>query len=163
MSSRDVKQDFPRLDTPVVEPTTGIVSKPWHRLFIEIWKKAGGGLLQVAETIYMGQTPAQAGVSISAYRARDGVRVGDLLLTNVGAAPAEPQVLAGSPFVYTATRQGTLTVFSGQVEISRDNGLNWYLIGLMGGAIPMLRNDRVRVTWFQVDKPTVVFFPVASA
>lgn len=160
MTRQPVQHDFPRLNTPLVELESGIISRPWHRLLIELWKKVGSAFLSVANAVYIGQDPSQVGVSVSAFSATTGNKIGDLLLTNAAPAPPVPQALGASPFVFAAPKAGTLVVFSGKVELSRD-GATWYEIGLMGGAVPVLAGDQVRVTWFQADAPTVTFFPVS--
>jgi microcystin-dependent protein len=36
------QQAFPRLDTPLVDSRTGIISIPWYRLLISLWNRTGG-------------------------------------------------------------------------------------------------------------------------
>lgn len=63
-----------------------------------------------------------------------------------------------SPFTFTAVYGGTLIVGSGAVAISRDNGQTWLPVSVSGGAIPVLVNDQVQVTWYQT-VPTITFLP----
>jgi hypothetical protein len=74
---------------------------------------------------------------------------------------AQPQVVGASPFIFTALVNGFLVVFAAKVEVSRDGGGTYYQVTLNGGAIPLNQNDKVRVTWFEAQAPTVTFFPNA--
>jgi hypothetical protein len=68
------------------------------------------------------------------------------------------QVLGASPFVFECTQQGLLAIDSGKVELTRNAGLTWYVVSLVGGAIPVQNGDWCRVTWYE-SAPTVVFLP----
>jgi hypothetical protein len=140
------------------------VSIPWSRFFIALWQKTGGSIVTVAGTTLI----QQVGNLFELFGVSGGTSLtylATLLTPKSFGAAVQVQTLAASPFTYTATVGGTLVVFSGQVELSRDSGANWYMVGLTGGAIPMLNGDRVRVTWFEsgvANRPTVTFFPMAN-
>ena len=84
--------------------------------------------------------------------------MGKLALLGQAGQPAVSQVLTVSPFVFKSTVSGTLVVESGQVELSRNSGANWFVCSLTGGAIPVLNADWVRVTWYN-SAPLVTLFP----
>lgn len=64
-----------------------------------------------------------------------------------------------TPFVFSAQIAGSLQIDQGKVEVSRDSGVTYYPVSLLGGTVPVLFGDKVRLTWFSTVTPTVVFFP----
>jgi hypothetical protein len=79
-----------------------------------------------------------------------------------GLAPGnvEPVVVTASPFVYSATRRGSLIVKGGTVtliEFSRDGGTTYYDVGVIAGMFPVNAADLVRITYAVA--PTVTFVP----
>ncbi len=144
---------FPNAGEPLIDPETGVMTRPWQRFFANIWNKLGGAN-GLTSTIYI---LFQNG-ALNAYQSVTGTLIGSIpLITNAG-QPAIAQTLYASPQVLSPAAEGTMMVESGQVEISRDNGANWYIVGLTGGAYPLLTKDSVRVTWYNV-KHKVTFFP----
>lgn len=80
---------------------------------------------------------------------------------DAGGTPAAGAV-ASSPFVYSPIIAGTLQVNQGEVEVSRDGGVNYFLVSLTGGSVPLLFGDSARITWFSTIVPTAEFFPAAG-
>lgn len=146
---------FPNLQSPLVDEF-GNISQPWYRLLIALWKKTGGSS-SVVDSVYLTLDPTDSDL-LDVYNTSTGELVGSVSLTNTG-QPAEPIAIGGvSPFVYRATRNGTLVVFSSQVELNRHD-TDWHTVSLQGGAIPMLKTDQARMTWFLPDPPILTFFP----
>lgn len=72
----------------------------------------------------------------------------------------EPVTLSGSPYVYSATRKGSVIVEGGTVssiEFSRDGGDTYYDVGTVAGMFTVNASDLLRIT-YAVD-PTVTFVP----
>lgn len=44
-------QTFPRLDSPVVDPSSGMLMPAWHRLLINLFRKTGGAVTPVSTTL----------------------------------------------------------------------------------------------------------------
>lgn len=151
-------QAFPQLSGPIVD-AGGMASLPLARLLISMWQKLGGSLTTVQNTAIITQQPTSAGAPLQAV-APDGTALGTLFLTSdINGGPAQAQTLAASPFVLgVTTKIGTVVVSSGKVELSRDGGTTWLLVSLVGGAVPKLSADLIRVTWFG-DPPAVTFLP----
>lgn len=143
---------FPRLGTPFVD-SNGNISIPWYRLLISIWQQIGGGKNSAA-SVYLGI--ADDG-SLTAYSSIDGSVIGPIEVSGGVPAPAQPQTLSTSPFVFEAQEPGTLVVGSGKLELERSPD-PYRLVGLVGGAVPVLIGDLVRVTWTSLAPPTV-FYP----
>lgn len=79
-----------------------------------------------------------------------------------GLAPGnvEPVTLTGSPYVYSATRRGSLIVEGGtvsSVEFSRDGGTTYYDVGTVAGMFTVNASDLIRITYAAA--PTVTFVP----
>lgn len=84
------------------------------------------------------------------------------LLKSAGGA-ATPQTLFGSPTIIFVQSLGTLTLSNGKAEISRDGGSTWFAFSLLGGAVPVMALDEVRVSWFGASAPLVTFFPAGNS
>ena len=160
-------QTVPYLSTPLTNPD-GTISIPWYQFLVSLAQRTGmttpgtaavDGLQSSQNSVVLGQTSQAAGAPLAAYSALSGDYLGTLQLADEAGGPAEPQTLTTSPWTFTAAMGGTLEVFSGAVEISRDGGVTWYTIGLCGGAVPVLLDDQVMVTWYSTDIPVVVFLP----
>lgn len=76
-----------------------------------------------------------------------------------GQAPI-PVTLTSLVQVYIAPSSGTLYVFGGQIELSRDNGSTWYQVSRIGGQFPLLLNDQVRISVKTLPDGTVVPMPI---
>lgn len=80
------------------------------------------------------------------------------LLQQGTGATAQAITVAVSPFIYTTTSVGTVTVDSATVAISRNNGTTFYTVGTAGAAVPVLTGDQVRVT-YTTPTPVMAFLP----
>lgn len=144
-------QGFPRLDTPFVEPTSGYIVRPWQRFLLSLWVKSGGSSSSLPGSYYLNVTSDGA---IGVYQSLTGELVG--VLQPINPKPPQTLTLGSSPFVWTPTASGTLVVYGAEVEIKR--GASAYApIGLVGGAIPMLQGDSVRITWTSTSPPTATW------
>ena len=81
--------------------------------------------------------------------------------TATGTNPTGPAsiTVTASPFVYTASVQGSVIVSGGPVsliEYSKDGQL-WFPTGQTGGVFQMVANDQLRVTY--TNQPAMTFFP----
>ncbi len=92
------------------------------------------------------------------YDATTGAFVGLVPLPNIAGLPGKPQAPVASPWVYTTGETGNLVIDSGLVEFFRDNASGWITVSQQGGSVAMLKNDSVRVTWYN-SIPKIIFFP----
>jgi hypothetical protein len=141
-------QPFPDLGAEFVDENR-FLARPWYRLLISLWKRTGGGFLNSSNSVYIGQAPVGSGAPLAAYDSNTGKLIGMLFLN-----------LISNPFTFTAGGDGTLIVFGGKTEISRDLGATFYPTSLVGGAIPVLIKDKIRITWFGAVAPQTVFLPI---
>lgn len=162
-------QTLPLANTPFINPD-GTITFAWYRVFVSLLQRTGlispgdageAGVSSTQNGVTIGQSPQGAGGPLAAYSAASGALLGIISLVNTAGGPAEPQTVVVSPFTFESVWDGTLIASSGKVEISRDAGVTWYSIGLTGGAVPVLIDDQVRVTWYSSFPPTVVLLPVA--
>lgn len=68
--------------------------------------------------------------------------------------------LTGSPYVYSATRRGSVIVNGGTVSnisFSRDGGTTYYTIGTVAGMFLLNASDLLKITY--AAPPTVTFVP----
>ena len=147
---------FPQAGQPFVEDNGSgsmVLTRPWQRFLANLWNKSGGGNALI-NAAYL---TINNGV-LSVYQAVTGQLIGQLAVFNNPGQPGVAQVLGASPFVFTSPGTGSLIVESGQVEISRDHGVTLLICSLTGGAIPVLKLDQVRVTWYNA-KPKVTYLP----
>jgi len=146
------QQPFPRLGTAFVDEQR-MLAKPWYRLLITLWQRTGANL-PIGGTVILNNTPG----GIQALDAGTGALLGYVPLTAAVGGPPVVLAPAVSPFGYQATAPGTLVVTGAQVELRR--GAIYYIVSPAGGAIPMLINDIVRLTWYNpAQLPTATFFP----
>lgn len=71
----------------------------------------------------------------------------------------EPVTVAASPYIYSATKRGSMIVSGGTVSaiaFSRD-GTSFYTTGLTAGMFPLNASDQLKVTYTVV--PTMTFVP----
>lgn len=149
---------FPRLNTPFVNEDR-TVALVWGRFLDGLYLRAGGSNLANPNTVYISQAPVGVGAPLAVYNALDGTLIGILYLQNTGGGPAMVEIPGLSPFGLVTALDGTLIVSSGKVEISRDAGATWFVSSLVGGALPMLKNDHARVSWTQA-VPQITFLPI---
>lgn len=91
---------------------------------------------------------------------RDWYRFFVGLFRGLPPANVEPVTLTGSPYVYSATRKGSLIVEGGTVsavEFSRDGGDTYIDVGTVAGMFTLNASDLLRLT-YAVD-PNVNFVP----
>lgn len=151
-----MQTNIPRIDAQFVEPKTGIITQPWHRLLVDLWRKSGGSSA-VSGALYL-KTGATG--AIGAYDSATNKFVANVL-TKAQAAPAATVLAVGSsPMRYEATTAGSLVASEGSLELSRDAGANFYPVSKVGGAMLMQAHDLAQITWYGA-APILVFFPNA--
>lgn len=149
-------QPFPRLDSPMIEPGSGYLTRPWQRLLITLWQKCGGSRTPLPGFVYLTDT----GGTLNAWDALTNAPVGTVPIHPDTPRPPQVLVPTSSPFTYTALVPGTLLVFGGQLDLARPGGPQaFYQVSLVGGALPLLAGDRARVTWFGASPPAVTWLP----
>lgn len=144
----------PLKDYPLTENDR--ITLSWSRFLDALALAAGGGIVPVMESVVIRLV---GGKFLGAYDSVTGELLGLIPLENQPGGAVQPVVIIASPQVYTAASDGTLVVFAGMVELSRDQGVTWYKVTLQGGAVPMKNEDRVRVTWYSADPPEITWFP----
>ena len=148
----DKKTGMPRPGQKFTD-TEGLIQTAWYRFLLDLWRKTGASNSNPAQSIYLQYTPSG---QVGYYSTDTGQLIGITPLPNQPGLPAQTQAPLASPWIFTATETGNLIVDSGLVEFSR--GSLWITVSQAGGTVPMLLNDRVRITWFKV-VPTVIFYP----
>ncbi len=157
--TRPQHQPIPQFAAEFTTPE-GRLAAPWYRWFITLWRLTGAQVLDWTRSVFF-QTSA-SGNGLEVFSAADNSLLGSVAYIGRPGAPAEVQTLVASPFVFGPTvRAGVLVVSGGQAEVRR-SGI-WFPIGLVGGVIPVLPEDSVRVSWFGPEPPPVVFLPNTSA
>lgn len=156
MSQTINQQGFPKLDSKIVNPD-GTLDWVWYRFLISLWQRSGGAS--------PGPTPPQVTVTLQlnggllqAFEFPSGQLIGTLDILGLAGQTGEIQQPEISPWSFSSSSAGTLVVYSGKVEVSR-NGEAFTPLGLCGGAVPIRAFDSARVTWFGPDAPTVVWLP----
>lgn len=154
-----VQQGFPQMETPMTD-ANGRVTRPWYRFLISMWQKTGQGTSQGSTAAYLQLSPGPTGLPVQVINATTGTVIGTVAFGSSSGGPAQPQAIAGSPFIFTAGANGTLVIFGAEAELSRDHGVTYYPATLNGGALPMLLGDVIRVTWFNpASPPQITFLP----
>lgn len=75
------------------------------------------------------------------------------------ALPMQSIAASSNPVVFTAPRDGSLSVQGGTVSlVSFSRGGTAITLGLTGGLIPMATGDKVSITWV-LTAPTLNFIP----
>lgn len=149
---------FPKLDAPMVNENR-TVATTWERFFEGVFLRLGQGMVAAPNSALIQQSPVGSGAPLSVYSSATGVLLGVIFLQNTGGGPAEPLAPPGSPFTFATAIDGNLIVSSGKLEISRDLGGTWELVSLVGGALPMLKDDQARISWTH-SVPTVTYLPI---
>lgn len=154
-TSHDTFAVIPRLDAPMIDPESGVVSSVWYRLFLDFFKKLGGSETQVTSFVFV----TESGGGGVATNAATGQPVNLVAGSVSEGAPPETKIATVSPFEYTALVSGLITINGGQVELRR--GASAYAtVGLVGGAIRLLPGDNVKVSWFSTVPPApIVWYP----
>lgn len=153
------QQGMPRLNTPVVNPDTGLPAEGWYKLFVYLWQKASAVPAVVAGPAGTVQAPASPTTIFVPVGGGGGGGGGAPSPAPVGApGPSFVVAVAMSPTQWRAPSGGALIVTGAEVELSRD-GLAWTVVTVAGGAIPMEAADYVRVSWYGAVAPKATFFP----
>ena len=143
---------FPQLGADFVDDEKKITF-PWYRLLIALWQLAGGSQIPIFQAVFFKQI--SQGV-INAYDTSLGGLIGTLRLKNQPGATEVLQTLVASPFIFSAPGDGFFTAFSCEIELARSSG--FYKVSLNGGAVPMTKDDQVRLTWLG-PTPVAVWWP----
>lgn len=159
-------QAMPRLDTPISDPETGLVTIPWYRVFVDFFNRTGAGVISSINSALVTQTPGQpvkvvtpSGNEILTITVPGGSSNFTVETTTMSGGGRVALVPGASPWVWqNPTTVGLLIVADAQVEFSRD-GVTYDLWNLMGGTVRMLVGDRVRLTWFGPATPKAIFYP----
>lgn len=155
--SKELYSQMPRLGAPFVDPETGILSQVWYRFLLSIFAKLGGSRTLLTSFVYVQETTPNQG---EAFNATTQVPVNLVAGSISTGGPAQVLALGSNPFIYTATVSGLLTVFGGEIELRRTPAGVFRNVGLTGGALRLLPNDAVRITWFSALAPDpVVWYP----
>lgn len=160
-SGQNLPIGLPDINSPFVEINREI-SRPWYQFLRQLYLRTGGAMFTLVNAVvdtFGVFTLTANGVSSAVITGTENASGNVLQSTRLIGSPAVVLTLVTSPFVFIATAQGLLVVFGGQLDISRDNGGTWVPVGLVGGALPMLTNDRARITWFSSLPPPVTFLP----
>lgn len=144
---------FPHLALPLVDDS-GLVARPWQRFLQNLWLRTGAGAVNNQNFVFL--TLGNNGTLV--VNGTGGNSPGNIEFTNVAGKAAAPVVVGASPFKFATVVAGSLGVESGQVELSRDGGVTWYVVGLAGGLLPLRAFDQVRITYYHT-APKVTFFP----
>ena len=166
---------MPNLASVVVDED-GLLTTAWYRFFLQIWMRTGGGSTPLGSIPYILIDPNTGAVEVidpisgavlatlvTLAEIQPLLDVEPQLLVLAGAsapAAAVPQVVGASPWTFTSLASGTLVVESGQVELGRNGA--FVVCGMTGAAVPVLKGDQVRVTYYQ-SAPVVTLLPLVSA
>lgn len=143
---------FPQLSSALVDEND-MPTLEWLRFWIALWQLAGGSQVPIFQAVFLRQlSPGEIGV----YDVSVGGFVGLIRLKDFPGAPEIPLTMAVSPVLFTAPGDGFLTAFGCKIEITRTGG--YYPVSLTGGALPLMRNDGVRLSWLS-GTPTAAWFP----
>ena len=145
---------MPQIGTPMVDEN-GMLSGPWGRFFIELWKRTGGSGVSSQNGAYF---VVGADGNIGVYATNNNTLLGTLVFAPVSPLAPQAQTLGASPFKFTAAQPGTLVVSSGAVSITR-SGVT-ASAGSAGGALALAEDDSASVSWTG-GAPSVVFFPLS--
>lgn len=154
-------QGFPIFQGAKIAEPNGQISGWFYRFLLSLWFRTGKDFIANVNAAYLQQAATGAGTPIEVRKAADGSLIGVIYIANTPGGAPIPQAPVVSPFQFTAPKDGTLVVESGKVELSRDGGGTWFQTSLAGGALPVLIQDQVRVTWFNAI-PLITFFPIGQ-
>lgn len=153
MASQKQYQGIPLPEAPLVGPS-GQATYVWYRFLSTLWLQISAANVALAAAVVLQQVN---GV-IQAVSSATGKVIATLLTSS--SAGGTPQVLTVTitPWAFAAPSVGTLLVESGQVTIGRSGTTS--VVGLQGGAIPLMTGDTVSVLWYRT-APRVVWLPAA--
>ena len=149
-------QGVPLFGTPLVDPRTGFLTTPWHRFFVALWQKTGNSRAPLPGLLYV--TQAVTG-QLQAFQALTNQLVSGGFIPIINPQPPVALVPGISPFVFTAAVIGTFLGFGARIDLKRGSAGTYFPVTLTGGAVPMLPNDAVQLTWFGTDVPVATWFP----
>lgn len=143
----------------------GTISSWLLRFLLSLWFRQGKNFIANVNAAYIQQAPVGAGAPLEVHKSSDGSLIGVIPVVNIPGQPAQAVVISGgSPFLWPAPKDGTLVVESGKVELRRPGGAlgaTFWQVSLVGGAVPVLSSDEIRVTWYNAP-PLLTFLPIAS-
>jgi hypothetical protein len=131
----------------------GMLMPAWQYFLLAVWQKLGSGQCSVEDWHYISSSADTPGQLVIVNTG------GSVVATPMQIAPKEapaPQLLATSPWTFTAPASGFLTLSGGQVEYSRD-GITYYPVSMTGGQVWVLGGDHVQVIWYGT-APQVVWW-----
>ena len=130
-----------KLDAPFVD-ASGRMTPPWNRLLLYLWQQVGAGNIPQASSLQLSFANSPNVDIVN----NQGQIIGSVQVENTPGTPEEIlNVGTSNVFVYTATVSGTLVVNMGRLELSRSGP--FYVVGVMGGAVRLLPNDKARISW----------------
>lgn len=140
---------FPKLDSAVVDPTSGQLTPTWYRFLLRLWQLLGGN-----------NAPAiQQGVFLAS--ADDGVAEATVYSADSGEVivGGAPTIIAtgSSPVTWTAPQSGCI-VASSIITLSLARGGTSSASLLAGGSFFVQTGDVVSASW-GAGTPSLVFFP----
>ena len=170
---------FPGLNSPFVDPTTGLLQQAWYQFLLTLWSRTGSGTgttdtdqtsmalaleddSAVVDTdrlqgLGMGLTDDTVDEVDQAFL--QGLAMGLLVDTpdSQTAGAISTETVGASPWTYTAGIDGNLLIKIGtvsQIDLIRGGT---FTTGLTAGFIPLAPGDQCTVTYTAV--PTVYFIP----
>jgi hypothetical protein len=144
---------FPQLDSHFVDEDRNILWH-WYKLLVALWQLAGSGTIPIFQAVFLRQTPPG---NVNVYDTSLKGLIGAIRLKNRPGLPEVHQTPVTSPFVFTAPGDGTFTAFCCEIELARSAG--FVPLTLTGGAVPMMKDDVVRLSWVGGSLPTAVWWP----
>lgn len=158
-------QGFPLWPGAKIADASGKPTEFFARFLLSLWFRQGKNFIANVNAAYIQQSPTGAGAPLEVHKAADGSLIGVIPVVDIPGQPAVAVPIVGaSPFSWTAPKDGTLLVESGKVELRRPGGALgavFWQTSLVGGAVPMLKTDEVRITWYNAP-PLLTFLPIAS-
>lgn len=152
MSSPGQQVGFPQLDSHFVDEERNILY-PWYRLLVALWQLTGSGLVPIFQAVFFKQISPQ---EIEVFATSPNSTVGFMRLKDQPGASAVALTPVVSPFLFTAPGDGTFVAFSCEIDLSR--GVTTAKVSLTGGAVPMMKDDVVTLTWLG-PAPAGTWFP----
>lgn len=151
--SAATQPNFPQADFPLVD-AKGVVTEPWARFFQFIWQKVGGSGAPTS-SLYL----AVINGAIHVFDASTGTDVGTIVTTtSIGEAVIVVNPTSSTSAAFSPARSGfVVAAAGGTMTISRNTGN--FQFSTDGGAVPVMKNDFVVVSWPVGSPVQVRFFP----
>ncbi len=148
-TTHQVPSTFPRLDSAVVDPTSGELSKTWYYFLLKFWQLLGGNNApSVQDGVFWASTDGTS--NVTAYSSNGGAEIAGGAQQNIN--------LSSSPHTFTATQSGCLVgnnIISMTLRRPPDSPV---AVTSTGGAVFLAKGDVVVASW-GVGSPTLTFFP----